>query len=136
MHARICLEFDDQAELKQCQSQLRQLYEEGLGTRRGQREFTAYDLLYNVGQVPFPHISWSTCAHVPRAPQLASNVVARIMLALTDEDRSDEFIRHALEVSPMRHVGASARLLTACELWMEGGSHTPVVRASCRLLMA
>lgn len=50
MHARICLEYNDQAELKQCQSQLRLLYEEGFGTEEGQREFTAYNLLYNVGQ--------------------------------------------------------------------------------------
>eukprot|EP00966_Prymnesium_polylepis_P100982 2338474-Prymnesium_polylepis.2 len=51
MHARICLEFDDETELKQCQSQLSQLYEEGLGSFDGQCEFTAYNLLYNVGQV-------------------------------------------------------------------------------------
>lgn len=50
MHARICLEYNDQAELKQCQAQLAQLYEEGLGTPEAQREFLAYNLLYNIGQ--------------------------------------------------------------------------------------
>jgi hypothetical protein len=50
MHARICLEYNDQAELKQCQAQLAQLYEEGLGTPQAQREFLAYNLLYNIGQ--------------------------------------------------------------------------------------
>ena len=74
--------------------QLSQLYEEGLGTIEGQREFTAYQLLYNVGQ-------------------LASNVVADIMLALTQADRVNKFIGHALQVAltpppllsaPFRHV--------------------------------
>mmetsp|Transcript_59387 Transcript_59387/g.156361 ORF Transcript_59387/g.156361 Transcript_59387/m.156361 type:complete len:401 (+) Transcript_59387:450-1652(+) len=86
MHARICLEFDDETELKQCQSQLSQLYEEGLGSFDGQCEFTAYNLLYNVGQ-------------------LASNVVADIMLALSEDDRTNKFISHALQVRAAQALG-------------------------------
>jgi len=97
MHARICLEFDDQTELKACQVQLTQLYEEGLGTAEGQREFTAYNLLYNVGQ-------------------LAHNVVADVMLSLTADDRADTFIGHALHVraaSAMGNYNAFFRLYDA-----------------------
>ena len=68
MHARICLEFDDTAELKQCQAQLTQLYEEGLGTREGCREFMAYNILFNLGMK-------------------AANNVNDLMLQLTDEDK-------------------------------------------------
>ena len=79
MHARICLEFDDETELKQCQAQLAALYEEGIGTREAQREFMAYDLLYNLGK------------------QAVENV-NKLMLQLTREDAEDKFIAHALKV--------------------------------------
>ena len=79
MHARICLEFDDETELKQCQAQLAALYEDGIGTREAQREFMAYDLLYNLGK------------------QAVENV-NKLMLQLTREDAEDKFIAHALKV--------------------------------------
>ena len=50
------------------------------------REFTAYNLLYNVGQE-------------------AHNVVADLMLALTEEDQSNEFIAHALQVRAAQSLG-------------------------------
>ncbi|EOD28388.1 hypothetical protein EMIHUDRAFT_449967 [Emiliania huxleyi CCMP1516] len=86
MHARICLEYDDQAELKQCQAQLQQLYEEGLGSREGQREFLAYSLLYNVGKQ-------------------ADNNVADLMKDLSADDRSDKYISHALQVRAAAQLG-------------------------------
>ena len=79
MHARICLEFDDQLELKQCQAQLTQLYEEGLGTKDGQREFMAYNILYNLGKQ-------------------ATENVNKLMLQLSADDRLDVHIEHALKV--------------------------------------
>jgi hypothetical protein len=91
MHSRICLEFDDQAELKQCQAQLAQLYEEGLGTADGRREFTAYDILYNVGQG-------------------ALNNVSDLMLQLDLEDRINSFISHALRVRAAAALGNYVRL--------------------------
>ena len=80
MHARICLEFGDMTEFNQCQAQLTQLYEESIGTVTGQREFTAYNILYNVGKG-------------------AANNVNNLMLTLTSEDREDALIRFALQVS-------------------------------------
>ena len=86
MHARICLEFDDQVEFRQCQAQLKQLYEEGLGSQECQREFRAYDLLYNVGKG-------------------ALNNVADLMLLLSDDDRDDPHIKHALQVRAADALG-------------------------------
>jgi hypothetical protein len=86
MHARICLEFDDRVEFQQCQAQLTQLYEEGLGTAEGKREFAAYNILYNVGMG-------------------AHNNVADLMLALTAEDKMNEFICHALQVRAAEALG-------------------------------
>jgi len=86
MHARICLEFADQTEFLACQAQLTQLYEEGLGTAEARREFTAYDILYNVGKE-------------------AHNNVSDLMLMLTPEDRQDEHIAHALKVRAAAALG-------------------------------
>ena len=103
MHARICLEYSDMTEFNQCTAQLGQLYlrrgepgvhsplpdrshdpsspryEEELGEREVQREFIAYNLLYNVGKQ-------------------ADTNVADIMLDLTADDRASEYIAHALQV--------------------------------------
>jgi len=86
MHSRICLEFDDQTEFNQCQAQLTVLYEEGLGTAAGQREFTSYNILYNVGKG-------------------ALNNVADLMRDLTKEDYDDEFIAFALGVRAATAIG-------------------------------
>lgn len=86
MHARICLEFDDQVEFNQCQAQLSQLYEEGLGSVSAQRELTAYNILFNVGKG-------------------AANNVGDLMLLLTSEDEGDVFIRFALKVRAAEALG-------------------------------
>lgn len=86
MHARVCLEYDDQAELKQCQAQLQQLYGEGLGTKEGQREFMAYNLLYNISQ-------------------RAENNVADLMKEMNAEDRANEFVAHSLKVRAAASLG-------------------------------
>ena len=77
MHARICLEFGDMTEFNQCQAQLTQLYEEGLGTADGQREFTSYNILYNVGKN-------------------AVNNVGDLLRELTPDDYADKFVSAAL----------------------------------------
>ena len=92
MHARICLEFDDQNEFNQCSAQLSQLYKEGIGSVDAQREFTAYNILYNVGKG-------------------AHNNVNDLMLSLSDEDRADVHIVHALAVRAQR--GPPRRLARA-----------------------
>ena len=80
MHARICLEYGDMTEFNQCQAQLTQLYEEGLGTAEAEREFIAYNILYNVGKG-------------------AANNVNDLMLPLTKEFVDDDkFITFALQV--------------------------------------
>ena len=86
MHARICLEFEDTTEFNQCQAQLTQLYEEGLGTAEGQREFTSYNILYNVGKQ-------------------ASNNVSDLMRELAPGDREDPFVRFALAVRAAEALG-------------------------------
>ena len=86
MHARICLEFDDMVEFNQCIEQLKVLYEEGLGSKERQREFTSYRLLYNVSMQ-------------------ASNNISDIMLTLTRDDLDDGFIRHALKVREVSALG-------------------------------
>ena len=86
MHARICLEFDDMVEFNQCVEQLKVLYEEGLGSKERQREFTSYRLLYNVSMQ-------------------ASNNISDIMLTLSADDLQDEFIRHALKVREVSALG-------------------------------
>jgi len=91
MHARICLEFDDRTEFQQCQAQLTQLYEEGLGTADAKREFAAYNILYNVGKG-------------------AHNNVADLMLSLTADDRENDFIAHALKVRAAEALGDYCRL--------------------------
>jgi len=90
MHARICLEFGDMTEFNQCQAQLTQLYEEGLGTVEAQSEFTAYNILYNVGLG-------------------AANNVSDIMLHLKAADHDDEFIRFALQVRAADALGDYCR---------------------------
>ena len=86
MHARICLEFDDQVEFNQCQAQLAQLYGDGLGTKQAQREFTSYNVLFNVGKG-------------------ATNNVSDLMLAMTFEDHADAFISFALAVRAAEALG-------------------------------
>ncbi|XP_053393321.1 leukocyte receptor cluster member 8 homolog isoform X2 [Mercenaria mercenaria] len=76
-HARIAMEKGDHEEYNQCQSQLKNLYKEGL--RGNRQEFTAYRILYYI---------------------FTSNL-ADINMALTDlskDDRNDECIKHALHV--------------------------------------
>jgi hypothetical protein len=89
MHARICLEFDDRVEFQQCQAQLTQLYEEGLGTAEGKREFAAYNILYNVGMG-------------------AHNNVADLMLALTAEDKMNELYATRYRCAPLKPWATTA----------------------------
>ena len=105
MHARICLEFDDQVEFNQCQAQLAQLYGEGLGSVAAQREFTSYNILYNVGKG-------------------ASNNVSDLMLALTDEDYADQYISFALRV---RAAEALDDYTSFFRLYAAAPGHAPFV---------
>jgi hypothetical protein len=105
MHARVCLEYDDQAELKQCQAQLEVLYEEGLGTEKSRREFKAYQILYNVGK---------------RASQ---NLVDELA-SLTAEDRSSPFIVHALRV---RAAAALDNYFALFQLYAQAPGHAGFV---------
>ena len=92
MHARICLEYGDMTEFNQCQAQLTQLYEEGLGTAEAEREFIAYNILYNVGKG-------------------AANNVNDLMLPLTKEFVDDDkFITFALQVQFAWHTVPSPLL--------------------------
>ena len=102
MHARVCLEYNDQAELKQCQAQLDVLYEEGLGTEEGRREFRAYSILYNVGK-------------------RANNNVNDMLAALSEEDRQDVFVSHALSV---RSAAALGNYVALFKLYMSAPGHS------------
>ena len=86
-----------QVEFNQCQAQLAQLYEEGLGSKEGEREFTAYSILYNVGKGAF-------------------NNVNDLMLSLVDEDYQDSYIGFACAVRAAEALGDYTRLfrLYAC----------------------
>ena len=109
MHARICLEFDDMVEFNQCAEQLNVLYEEGVGTKEGQREFTSYRLLYNISMQ-------------------ASNNISDIMLTLSAEDRQDRFIAHALKVRAASAIGDYRAFF---KLYREAPGHQQHVMDTC-----
>ena len=109
MHARICLEFDDMVEFNQCAEQLNVLYEEGVGTQDGQREFTSYRLLYNISLQ-------------------ASNNISDIMLTLSAEDGQDRFIAHALKVRAASAIGDYRAFF---KLYREAPGHQPHVMDTC-----
>lgn len=77
-HARIALEKGDHEEFNQCQSQLRQLYSEGVDSAN-QPEFFAYSILYYV--------------YTKNTTDLTS-----VMAALTTKLRENECVSHALHV--------------------------------------
>ncbi|ORZ24870.1 SAC3/GANP/Nin1/mts3/eIF-3 p25 family-domain-containing protein [Lobosporangium transversale] len=77
IHARIALEKGDLGEFNQCQTQLKQLYEENLPGNV--MEFTAYRILYQL--------------HT-RNP---SDIIA-VMRSLTPAQKQDPAVKHALEV--------------------------------------
>jgi len=105
MHARICLEFGDMTEFNQCQAQLTQLYEEGLGGKDGVREFKAYNIVYNVGKG-------------------AANNVNDLMLGLTADDHADQFLSFALRVRAADALGDYSSLF---RLYNDAPGHAPYV---------
>ncbi|KAF2877410.1 SAC3/GANP/Nin1/mts3/eIF-3 p25 family-domain-containing protein [Massariosphaeria phaeospora] len=83
-HARIALEKGDLGEYNQCQTQLKELYEQNLGGNPV--EFTAYRILYFV----------YTCNKTDMNDLLAE---------LTPTDKSQEWIKHALAVRSALTLG-------------------------------
>ncbi|TYJ52168.1 hypothetical protein B9479_007241 [Cryptococcus floricola] len=77
IHARIALEAKDLGEYNQCQSQLRQLYE--LGLKGHPNEFLSYRIIYML--------------HTRNQSDMAS-----LMAQLTDAEKLDPVIKHALDV--------------------------------------
>ncbi|WVQ73547.1 hypothetical protein IAR50_003123 [Cryptococcus sp. DSM 104548] len=77
IHARIALEAKDLGEYNQCQSQLRQLYE--LGLKGHPNEFLSYRIIYML--------------HTRNQSDMAS-----LMAQLTDAEKLDPVVKHALDV--------------------------------------
>ncbi|XP_078482709.1 leukocyte receptor cluster member 8 homolog isoform X2 [Ciona intestinalis] len=88
-HARIALEKGDHEEFNQCQSQLRQLFKEGV-TSPNRPEFLAYAILYYV--------------YTKNTTDLTS-----VLSTITDDLRRDECISHALEVRASWSAGNHSR---------------------------
>merc|ERR1719272_1884788 len=109
MHARICLEFEDMVEFNQCAEQLNVLYEEGVGTKEGQHEFTSYRLLYNISLQ-------------------ASNNISDIMLTLSAEDMQNPLIAHALK---LRAASAIGNYRAFFKLYREAPGHQVHVIDTC-----
>jgi SAC3 family protein LENG8/THP3 len=84
IHARIALQKGDLGEYNQCQTQLKALYKQGLGGHPA--EFLAYRILYLL----------YTCNRSDMNDVLAS---------LTEAEKSEPAVRHALEVRSARALG-------------------------------
>ena len=115
MHARIALEKGDLNEYNQCQTQLKELYEnllsfpksqiantDGKKTRTGlenQNEFIAYRIIYYV------YLTGN------KKYDGGSSDLFKIMLSLTSEQRKDPFISHALRGKSKQNVFFSLQIL-------------------------
>lgn len=86
-HARIALESGDINEFNQCQTQLHELYQHGIGGQ--QLEFTSYRILYSV----------YVCMQAKKGDSTAGPLgMYTVLGSLTDEMRAQHAIRHALSV--------------------------------------
>ncbi|XP_014243221.1 leukocyte receptor cluster member 8 homolog isoform X1 [Cimex lectularius] len=86
-HARIALEKGDHAEFNQCQSQLRILHNEVEDGKSNREEFIAYRLLYYIFTKEFMDMN-------------------TLMSSLKDEDKKDDCISHAVQVSKAWLIGS------------------------------
>ena len=88
-HARIALQCSDLNEYNQCQTQLMELYREAslpAAAKAHAHEFTAYRVLYYVYLQSNPKYSDGDSG------------VLRVLAELTDADKADAAVRHALQV--------------------------------------
>lgn len=86
-HARIALENGDMNEFNQCQTQLKELYQNGLGTQDCKIEFTAYRILYCV-----------FTQHQQKNSSTSRIEMNSILASLTKVDKESDSVVHALHV--------------------------------------
>ena len=91
LHARVALEQGDMNEYNQCQTQLKHLYNQGLGARENIMEFTAYRILYYV------YLQENS------KYKGGNQDLANVMASLSCEAEEDAAVAHALHVREAIH---------------------------------